>query len=183
MVYVLTLRFNVRCSSCPRVALLHCYVHIDSLGAQRHAILFRANDASKPLTFKSFLMHSNHVFLGCTLGFLPVTIVLSTFLGHVSGSIRWRWPYQRRRPRLSTFSMLHRPNWLFSSSDVILSVSFVEQIHLIIIISLRWRWETSSCVAATFHWHAIRHYAHMHFRHNNAFSRNNDGKRELAKAL
>ena len=126
------------------------------LSGQCDVVLFCLTDASKPLTFKSFLLHSNHVFLGRPLGLLPVTIVLSTFFGHVSGSIRWRWLCQRRRPSLSTLcyivvhcvSLLHRPNRILSSSDDILSVSFCEQIHLIIIISLRLRRETSSCFAS-----------------------------------
>lgn len=43
---------------------------------------------------------------------------------------------------------LRKPNRLIISSDVILSISFLEQIHLVIVISLRLRRETSSCVAA-----------------------------------
>ena len=66
--------------------------------ALHHAFLFWTNDASKPLTARSFFIHCNYVFLGRPLGLLPVAIVLSTFLGHVSGSKRWTWPYQRRRP-------------------------------------------------------------------------------------
>ena len=37
--------------------------------------------------FKSFLVHSSHAFLGQPLGLLPVMIVFSTFLDHLSGSI------------------------------------------------------------------------------------------------
>ena len=99
--------------------------------------------------FKSFLMHSSHAFLGQPLGLLPVMIVFSTFLDHLSGSICWRWPYQWRRSHLSTFFRVQRPNQLLSSPGGILSTSFVKQIHLIIIISLLLRRETSSCVAAS----------------------------------
>ena len=51
------------------------------LSAQCHAVLLCATNASNSLNFKSFIMHSNHVFPGQPLGLLPVTIVLSTFLG------------------------------------------------------------------------------------------------------
>ena len=113
-----------------------------------HAFLFWTNNVSKPLTARFFFIHCNHVFLGQPLRLLPVTIVLSTFLGHVSGSICWTWPHQRRRPCLRAFSMEPKPNRLLSSSDGTLSLSFVEHIHLIIIISLWLRRGTSSCVAA-----------------------------------
>ena len=116
--------------------------------ALHHTFLFWTNDASKPLTARSFFIHCNHVFLGWPLGLLPVTMVLSTFLGHVSGFIRWTWPYQRRHPHLRAFSIEPKPNRLLSSSDGTLSLSFAKHVHLIIIISLRLRRETSSCVAA-----------------------------------
>ena len=71
------------------------------------------NDASKPSTSKSFLLHLYHVFLRQPLALLPVTIVLPTFLGHVSESIYCRWPYQLKHPHLNQFSML--PNQLLNS--------------------------------------------------------------------
>ena len=128
-----------------------------------HAFLLWTNDASKPLTARSFFIHCNHVFLGRPLGLLPVTIVLSTFLDQVSGSIRWTWPYQRRHPHLSAFTIEPKPNQLLSSPDGTLSLGFMEHNHLIIIISLWLRRETSSCVAAhislaynkTLHTHAL----------------------------
>ena len=111
------------------------------------AVLFCVNYAPKPLTFKSFLMHSNHFILGQPLELLPVMIVLSIFLGHVSGSTCWRWPFQCRRSCLSIFSMLlNFLVYLLSSFDAILSVSFIKQIHLIIFISMQLRRETSSCI-------------------------------------
>ena len=116
--------------------------------ALHHAFLFRTNDASKPLTARSFFVHCNHVFLGRSLGLLPVTIVLSTFLGHTSGSICWTWPYQRRRPCLRELSIEPKPDQLLSSFYGTLSLNFAEHIHLIIIISLRLRRELFSCVAA-----------------------------------
>ena len=58
-----------------------------------HSFLFWTNDASKPLTARSFFIDCIHVFLGQPLELLPIPIVLSTFLGQVSGSIRWAWPY------------------------------------------------------------------------------------------
>ena len=128
VIYLLTPRFKRALCPVPK----DCSTSLSrphrffGLSAQHHAILFCASDAFKPLTFKSFLTDSSRVFLGRTLGLLPVTIVLSAFLGHVSGSIHWRWPYQRRRLRLRTFSVPHRPNQLLSSSDGILSASFVE---------------------------------------------------------
>ena len=133
--------------SVPCVRELHYFI-VKTIFISEVECLMACNPIpSKPLTFRSLLIHSTHVFLGWPLGLPPVTIVLSTFLGHVSGSIHWRWPYQQRFPCLSTFSMLHRPNRLLRSSDDILYASFVEKIHLIII-SLRLRWETSFCVAA-----------------------------------
>ena len=128
--------------------LLLCLLwHLEWI-APFHAFLLWTNDASKPLTARSFFIHCNHVFLGRPVGILPVTTVLSTFLGQVSGSICWTWPYQRRCPHLSAFSIEPKPNQLLRSSDGTLSLSFTEHIHLIIIISLRLRRETSSCTAA-----------------------------------
>ena len=125
---------------------LPCPLRILEWIAKHHAILFWTNDASKPLTARSFFIHCNHVFLG-PIGLLPVTIVLSTFLGQVSGSIRWTWPYQRRRPHLRAFSIEPKPNRLLSSSDGTSSLSFADHIRLIII-SFRLRQETSSCFVA-----------------------------------
>ena len=127
---------------------LSCPLRLLGWIALCHAFLFWTNDASKPLTARSFFIHYNHVFLELPLGLLPATIVLSTFLGHVSGSICWTWPYQRRCPCLRAFSIEPKPNWHLSSSDGTLSLSFAEHIHLIIIISLWLRQETSSCVAS-----------------------------------
>ena len=87
MQYLLTPRLNVRCSPCPKVALHHCHIHFDPWEGLPYAMHFYF-EPSKPLTATSFFIHCNHVFLGWPLGLLPVTIVLSTFLGHVSGSIR-----------------------------------------------------------------------------------------------
>ena len=95
-----------------------------------HAFLFWTNNASKPLTARSFFMHCNHVFLGWPLGLLPITIVLSTFGGHVSGSIHWTWPYQRRHLHLRASSIKPKPNQLLSSSDGTLSLSLAEHIIL-----------------------------------------------------
>ena len=50
------------------------------LSAQRYVVLLCVNDAPKPLTFKSFLMYSNHVFLGRTLGLLSVKLSCPPFL-------------------------------------------------------------------------------------------------------
>ena len=76
------------------------------LSAQYNEVLFCAIDDFKPLTF-TFFMYSNSVFLRHSLVLLPVTTVLSTFLGHASRSIHCRWPYQQRCPCLSIFSMPH----------------------------------------------------------------------------
>ena len=91
----------------PRVRGLH-YTIVTSTStlewiALRHAFLLWTNNVSKYLTATSCFIHCNHVFLGWPLGLLPVTIVLSTFLGQVSGYICWTWPYQRRHPHLSAF--------------------------------------------------------------------------------
>ena len=136
--------------------------------ALHHSFLFWTNDPSKPLTARSFFMHYNHVFLGRPLGLLPVTIVLSTFLGQVSGSIRWTWPYQRRRPHLSAFSIEPKPNRLLSSSDGTLSLSFAEHIHLIIITSFQLRRETSSCATAhvSLAYNKTLRTHELHCRHN-----------------
>ena len=100
--------------------------------------------ASSPLTFKSFFQYFNHVFLGWPVELLPVTIILSFFLDLVSGFMCCRWPYQRIRPRLSTFFTNHRTTLFLNSPDVTLSVSFVEHIHLIVIKSFRLRQEISA---------------------------------------
>ena len=141
------------------------------LSSQCHAVLVCPNDAFMPLTFESFLMHSNHVFLGRPLELLSFKIVFSTSLGHVSGSICRRWLYQWRGSRLITFFMQHRPNQFLSSSDGILSITFVEQIHLNII-SLQLRWETSFCVAAKISLGYLSDgtYSNTHPTNNNTFT-------------
>ena len=77
--------------------------HLTS-SAECHLILFCASHHSKPLVFKSFLIYSSYVSLGCSWGSYQ-----STFPGHGPWSMRCGWPHQRRRPCLITFSKLHRP--------------------------------------------------------------------------
>ena len=75
--FLLTPWYSVCCSvsECCTTSLLRPR-QLLGLSARYHAVLFCANNASKPLTFESFLIHSIHAFLARPLWLLPVTIVI-----------------------------------------------------------------------------------------------------------
>ena len=112
----------------------------------RHIARFWVCVAFRHFVRMSVCTHSIHVFLGRPLGLRPATSVSRTFRGHVVGSIRCRWPYQRSLFQLNTSSMLSRLSLLLKSDEETRSASFDEHIHRTIIISFRWIRVTSSFV-------------------------------------
>ena len=163
----------MRCSPCPSVALRHCHIHLSTVGVEYPTT---CSPILSQRCFQAFNFQIiSFVFQPCLPGTTPRVTTSYNCLVHLSWLSVWIHALKMTVPTKTP------PNRLLSSSDGILPVSVVEQTHLIIII-LRLRWETFPVLQPTFHWHAIRYYAHMHCRRNRVFSGKDHGKRELAKA-
>ena len=85
------------------------------------------------LSFRSLLLTSFHVFLGCPMGKLPLTLMVLHLLDEAFTSILSKWPKQCSFLSCKYFLMLFNFSLVLSSSAKILSSGLMLHIYLTIL--------------------------------------------------